>query len=96
MGFKLHTPTNLFQVNSIALEIVTLDLIQTQEVYQGLLGYNFSDEEELLSDGLATLGLESRNFLLNSGTVFLTLQLWIILSVVVSLLSYATSKACNP
>ena len=96
MGFNLHTPTNLFQVNSIALEIVTLDLIQTQEVYQGLLGYNFSDEEEPLSDGLATLGLESRNFLLNSGTVFLTLQLWIILSVVVSLLSYATSKACNP
>ena len=96
MGFNLRLPTNLFQVNRIVLAIVTLDLLPIQEVYQEIHGYDFSDDEEPLTEGLATLGFDSQNFLLNSGTVFLTLQAWFILAVAVSLLSFAVSKACNP
>lgn len=95
MGFNLHTPINLLQVNTIALAIVTLDLLPTQEIYQKVLGYDFSEDEEPLTKGLATLGLDNRNFLLNGGTAFLTLQAWIILTVVVSLLRYAVSKVCS-
>ena len=69
MGFNLTIPTNLLQINSIALSIASIDLLDAEDIYAGL---EFS-ETEPASKGLEQLGYESKNFLLNGGTLFITI-----------------------
>ena len=59
------------------------------------MGYTFP-ETEPLSEGLSTVGLDSQNFLLNGGTVLLTLQAWIVLSMLVTLLQVITKWLLPP
>ena len=71
MGFVLHRPTNLLNLNSIALQITTFDLLPHGEIYAVV--YNHT-ETTAASEELESLGLDNKNFLLNSGTLFLTMQ----------------------
>ena len=70
MGFNLNTPRNLQEVNNITLQITTFDVLPHEEIYAEV--YNFT-ETTPASDGLDSLGLDSKNFLLNGGTLFLTI-----------------------
>lgn len=69
MGFNLTIPSNLLQINSIAMSIASIDLIEATEVYASL---DFT-ETEPASKGLNELGYETKNFLLNGGTLFISI-----------------------
>lgn len=70
MGFALHRPINLLSVNTIALQITTFDFLPHGEIYSVV--YNFT-ETTAASEELESLGLDSKNFLLNGGTLFLSI-----------------------
>ena len=95
IGFDLYAPSNLVTVHSIALSITTFDLLPAQQIYQKAFGLSFR-ETEPLTEGLDSLGLESRNFLLNGATVFLTLLTWAILAIIATIFVLVTKKLCQP
>lgn len=82
MGFDLQTPMNLQKVNNITLMITTFDYLPYEEIYAEV--YTFT-ESEAASKGLERLGMDSKNFLQNGGTLFLTIQAWIAVCVAVTL-----------
>ena len=93
MGFDLIIPTNLLEINTTVMQITSFDLLPSPEIYSSI--YEFSDTEAA-HEGLANLGLESLNFLLNGGTLFLTLQAWAILATVSTLLTLVAKRHCAP
>ena len=49
MGFNLTIPTNLLQINSIAMSIASIDLLESEEIYASL---------DFTETGPASKGLE--------------------------------------
>ena len=96
IGFDLYAPDNLVSVHSIALKITTFDLLPAQDIYENYCGLTFKETEEPLTEGLESLGLESKNFLLNGATVMLTLIAWFVLAVIATILVLVTKKCCLP
>lgn len=94
MGFKLNIPKNLLEINMTVLSITSFDLLPAEDIYSSV--YTFT-ETEPASAGLKYLGLESLNFLLNGGTLFLILQAWAVLAIVATMLKFLAKKfSCSP
>ena len=81
-------------MHSVALTITTFDLLPAQEIYEKYTGMTFT-ESEPLTEGLASLGLENLNFLLNGATVLLTLQAWALIALVATLSALAAKRFCE-
>ena len=75
----------------MALSIASIDLLDAEDVYASL---DFS-ETEPASKGLEELGYESKNFLLNGGTLLMTIQMWAVLAVLVTLGGLLCKSICG-
>ena len=93
MGFDLIIPQNLLEINLTVMSITSFDLLPAPEIYSSV--YEFTDTEAD-SDGLANLGLDSLNFLLNGGTLFLTLQAWAVIALIATLMTVFAKRFCSP
>ena len=75
------------------MQITSFDLLPSQDIYNRW-SYDFT-ETDAAHDGVKNLGLESHNFMLNGGTVFLTLQAWAVFAAFSTLLALISYYACE-
>ena len=73
MGLNLIYPVNLIQFNTMFIGIVQVDLLPSDEIYDSMMEFT---ETEASHPRLAMLKIESQNFLLNSGSLFIFFTLW--------------------
>lgn len=93
MGFNLLIPVNLHEITDTVVQVTSFDILSEEEIYSNT--YEFTDTEPP-SEGMETLGYQSQNFLLNSGTLFLMLQAWVVLALFATLLKFLATKLCKP
>ena len=75
MGLNLIYPANLIQFNSMFIGIVMVEVLPIEDI----VGYTFDVTETGASNPrMALISLESENFMLNGGTLFLFFIFWFI------------------
>lgn len=74
MGFNLVFPINLVEVNTMFLGVATFDLLPSTEIINGI---STVTETEAPNSRLEALGLESQNFMINGGTLFIFFAIWV-------------------
>lgn len=74
MGFNLVFPVNLIEVNTMFLGIATFDLLPSTEIINAI---STVTETGAPNSRLESLGFESENFLINGGTLFIFLLIWV-------------------
>ena len=84
MGLNLIYPVNLIQFNTMFIGLVQIDLLPSDEIYDSMIEFT---ETEASHPRLAMLKIESQNFLLNSGTLFIFFALWTLGFILSSLLT---------
>ena len=92
MGLNLIYPVNLIQFNTMFIGLVQIDLLPSDEIYDSMIEFT---ETEASHPRLAMLKIESQNFLLNSGTLFIFLALWTLAFIMSSLLTASLSCITN-
>ena len=86
MGLNLIYPVNLIQLSTMFIGIVQVDLLPSDEIYDSMMQFT---ETEASHPRLAMLKMESQNFLLNSGSLFIFFTLWTLAFGLSSLLTAA-------
>lgn len=76
---NLALPVNAYKVSKFLANVASFDIIPTQWFYYSFLEFKNRNEMPSRYD---LLGFDSFNFLLNSGTMFLSFFSWIFMAII--------------
>ena len=69
--FNLIFPANISMFNSIIINIATFDIVPfIDEIIEEVFNFRYSlSENELMAQGFELLGFDTKNFIINSGSL---------------------------